>query len=160
LLTDVNAAAISLAFANITCAAERLISGGARSAVDFAFRHVSALDDVDGPFDAIIANPPYIADPARRIYRDGGAMHGGEVSVAWAKAAAEKLESGGVLLLYTGSAIVGGGDRLRVALGDALNGFDLSYRELDPDVFGEELERDDYADVERIAVVGLVAVKP
>ena len=38
-------------------------------------------------------------------------------------------------------------------------GFDVSYGEIDPDVFGEELEREDYADVDRIAVVGLVAVK-
>ena len=41
----------------------------------------------------------------------------------------------------------------------ALDGFDVSYREIDPDVFGEELEREDYADVDRVAVVGLVAVK-
>jgi len=34
------------------------------------------------------------------------------------------------------------------------------YRELDPDVFGEELERPAYARVERIAVIGLDVVKP
>lgn len=111
------------------------------------------------PIDCIVANPPYIADAAHRAYRDGGAMHGGEVSLRWARLAAERLPSGGAFLLYTGSAIVNGEDRLQAALLEAMQGFDVSYRELDPDVFGEELERDDYADVERIAVVGLVAVK-
>lgn len=117
------------------------------------------LDAVDGAIDCIIANPPYIADPAHRAYRDGGGMHGGEVSLAWARAAAERLQRGGAFLLYTGSAIVDGRDELKEALLNALAGFDVSYREIDPDVFGEELEREDYADVERIAVVGLVAVK-
>lgn len=32
----------------------------------------------------------------------------------------------------------------------------LSYRELDPDVFGEELEKPVYAGAERIAAVGAV----
>jgi methylase of polypeptide subunit release factors len=111
------------------------------------------------PIDCIIANPPYIADAAHRTYRDGGGMHGGELSLRWAKLAAERLRSGGAFLLYTGSAIVGGEDRLKVALLETLRGFEVSYREIDPDVFGEELEREDYAGVERIAVIGLVAVK-
>jgi SAM-dependent methyltransferase len=111
------------------------------------------------PIDCIVANPPYIADAAHRAYRDGGAMHGGEVSLAWARLAAERLPLGGAFLLYTGSAIVDGEDRLKAALFETLGGFDVNYRELDPDVFGEELQRGDYADVERIAVVGLVAVK-
>lgn len=119
---------------------------------------LSAVSD-DRPIDCIIANPPYIADPAHRAYRDGGAMHGGEISLAWAREAAQRLERGGPLLLYTGSAIVNGEDKLKAALFDELDGFDISYREIDPDVFGEELEREDYADVERIAVIGLVAIK-
>lgn len=111
------------------------------------------------PVDCIIANPPYIADAAHRAYRDGGAMHGAEVSLAWARLAAEQLPSDGALLLYTGSAIVNGEDRLKAALHETLHGFDVAYREIDPDVFGEELDREDYADVERIAAVGCVAVK-
>jgi methylase of polypeptide subunit release factors len=117
------------------------------------------LPDHAPPVDCIVANPPYIADAAHRVYRDGGAMHGAEVSLAWARIAAERLPSGGAFLLYTGSAIVNGEDRLKAALHETLRGFDVGYRELDPDVFGEELEREDYADVERIAAVGIVAVK-
>jgi methylase of polypeptide subunit release factors len=111
------------------------------------------------PIDCIIANPPYLADAAHRAYRDGGDMHGGELSLRWAKLAAERLPPGGVFLLYTGSAIVDGEDRLKAALLETLRGFDTAYSEIDPDVFGEELEREDYAGVERIAVIGLVAVK-
>lgn len=120
---------------------------------------LSDVPDVNGAVDCIIANPPYIIDSTRRAYRDGGGMHGAEVSLAWAAAAAERLERGGVLLLYTGSAIVGGEDEFKAALLETLGGFDVSYRELDPDVFGEELECDEYADVERIAVVGARAIK-
>lgn len=109
--------------------------------------------------DLIIANPPYIIDGAHRAYRDGGGAHGAEVSLAWARDAARRLKSGGAFVLYTGSAIVDGRDALKDALGDILEGFDVRYQEIDPDVFGEELEREAYADVERIAVVGIVAVK-
>jgi methylase of polypeptide subunit release factors len=151
LFSDINPKALELAMANAFAAA---IPGAC------LFRVGDGIPEVDGrAFDLVIANPPYIADPAHRAYRDGGAMHGGEVSLAWARAAAQRLERGGAFLLYTGSAIVDGRDDLKGALLDALAGFEVSYREIDPDVFGEELDREDYADVERIAAVGLVAVK-
>ena len=35
-------------------------------------------------------------------------------------------------------------------------GCTMAYREIDPDVFGEELERPAYRDVERIAAIGAV----
>jgi hypothetical protein len=84
------------------------------------------------------------------------------LSVAWAAAALEKLRPGGRMLLYTGSAICDGGhDHLRQALVEltAARGAELSYREIDPDVFGEELETQAYRDVERIAVVGAVITR-
>lgn len=155
-LIDINPAALRMAKANALNAEINFrISGAER----WRFATGDTLDIVEGDIDCIIANPPYIADAAHRAYRDGGGMHGGEVSVAWTQMAAERLVSGGAFLLYTGSAIVDGEDRLKTALFDALDGFDVSYREIDPDVFGEELEREDYTEVERIAVVGLVAVK-
>ena len=152
-LTDINRAALRLAAINWV--ANEFPFGGVM------FSQGDALESVTHgpPIDCIIANPPYIADAGRRAYRDGGGMHGGEVSIAWAKAAADRLTSGGAFLLYTGSAIAAGEDRLKAALHDVLDGFDIAYRELDPDVFGEELERTEYADVERIAVVGVVARK-
>jgi len=148
LATDINPAALRLARIN-----------AAHAGVHIDAIQTSTLDGLDGDIDCIIANPPYIADPTHRAYRDGGNMHGGALSLAWAKAAAARLKSGGAFLLYTGSAIVNGEDRLKAALLEALDGFDVRYSELDPDVFGEELDRPDYANVERIAVVGLVAKK-
>ena len=152
-LSDINRAALRLAAINWM--ANEFPFGGVM------FSQGDVLDGVTygPPIDCIIANPPYIADAAHRAYRDGGGRHGAAVSIAWAKAAAERLTQGGAFLLYTGSAIVEGEDRLKAALHEALDGFDMSYRELDPDVFGEELERDEYAEVERIAVVGVVATK-
>ena len=147
-LTDINPQALRFA---------RINADFAGIAIDTVLS--DALGAVAGDIDCIIANPPYIADPARRAYRDGGSLHGGEVSLAWTEAAAQRLASGGTFLLYTGSAIINGEDRLKAALIGALQGFDVSYRELDPDVFGEELNQPAYANADRIAVVGLVAIK-
>lgn len=155
-LLDINPAALQLARANALHAEISFRISGAQR---WRFQQARSLSAVEGAIDCIIANPPYIADPAHRAYRDGGGMHGGEISLTWAREAAERLERGGAFLLYTGAAILNGEDRLKAALYEALDGFDISYSELDPDVFGEELEREDYAGVERIAVVGLVAVK-
>jgi len=41
-----------------------------------------------------------------------------------------------------------------------LQGVPHEYFELDPDVFGEELENPPYAAADRIAVVGLDALRP
>lgn len=148
-LTDINPAALELARANL-----------AHAGLDTAeFVECDALTGVDGAIDVIIANPPYIADPSHRAYRDGGDLFGGAVSVRWAQEAARRLASRGVFVLYTGSAVVNGEHVLRAPLLEALQGFDVLYGEIDPDVFGEELEREDYAQVERIAVIGVVAVK-
>jgi methylase of polypeptide subunit release factors len=155
-VTDINPQALALAKANLLHATTNFqIKRGEH----WRFRCCDGLSGVDGEIDTIIANPPYLNDPTHRAYRDGGGPHGAALSLAWAEEAAGRLKSGGAFLLYTGSAIVRGADLLRSLLADILFDFDVSYREIDPDVFGEELAREDYADVERIAVVGVVAVK-
>jgi SAM-dependent methyltransferase len=120
------------------------------------------LTDVDGAFDLIISNPPFMIDPAGRAYRDGGGEHGHELSLAIIDAAAERLEPGGSLVLFSGTGIVDGQDPFRAAAADRLAGTDLiwSYREVDPDVYDEELDGPAYAHAERIAVVVLTAVRP
>ncbi|MEZ6023804.1 MAG: methyltransferase [Hyphomonadaceae bacterium] len=148
LATDINPLALRYAAINF-----------AHEGVDVRTLETSGLDAVPDPIDIVVANPPYIADDARRAYRDGGAMHGAALSLDWAKAAAARLPRHGQLLLYTGSAIVGGRDGFKDALFEALPGFDIEYEEIDPDVFSEELEREAYADVERIAVMGVNAVR-
>lgn len=118
------------------------------------FRKAALLDGTDGDFDAIIANPPYIRDPDHRLYRDGGG-DGTAIALAMASAALPRLRPGGRLILYTGAPIVAGRDALRPALAHLAerHGGALRYAELDPDVFGEELDSPAYADVERIALV-------
>ena len=120
------------------------------------------LDGVTGEFDLAIANPPFILDGAGRFYRDGGGMHGARLSLDWALAAARRIAPGGRILLYTGSAIIDGEDRLRSALeaGLAASGCALRYEELDPDIFGEQLDQPGYEEVERIAAVGAVIGRP
>ena len=149
-LTDINAAALRLARLNAEFAG-----------VPVETVETEGLEAVEGPIALALANPPYIADEAGREYRDGGGMHGGRLSVQMAKAAARRLEPGGRLILYTGAAIVDGRDEVREALESEMTaaGCALAYRELDPDVFGEELDEPAYRDVERIAVVAAVATK-
>ena len=113
-------------------------------------------------FDIIAANPPYIAGDGDRVYRDGGDQLGAQVALDWVRAGVRRLAPGGRFLLYTGSAIVAGRDGVRETLtriardGD----FELSYEEIDPDVFGGTLRQDAYCDVERIAAVGAVLTAP
>ncbi len=149
-LTDVNAEALEMARVNAQHAGVRaeLVCG-------------CGLGAVEGPVDLILANPPYLVDGGKRVYRDGGDMHGARLSLGWALEAAHRLDPGGRLLLYTGSAIVKGHDVLRSALGEHLAplGCDLRYREIDPDIFGEELREPGYRDVERIAAVGAVITR-
>lgn len=122
------------------------------------FAQANGLEGAPDGLDLVIANPPYMAASAQ-TYRDGGDMHGARLSLDWARGALMRLKPGGRMCLYTGSAIAAGGaDRLRLGLERlcAEAGADLDYREIDPDVFGEELEREAYAGVERIAAVGCV----
>lgn len=149
-MTDINPKALRFAAINT-----------AHAGVEAEFLETNGLEGVEGPVDVALANPPYIIDAKGRAYRDGGDMHGGRIALDMACAAAERLGPGGQLLLYTGSAIIDGRDPLCAALAEAMadRDCDFRWRELDPDVFGEELDGEAYADVERIAAIGAVATK-
>lgn len=113
-------------------------------------------------FDLIVANPPYIRDPAARLYRDGGSNFGLELSLRIVKHALELLAPGGRLLLYTGVAMTN--DQSNPLLAEltpyfASQNFHWKYEEIDPDIFGEELEQPEYLGVNRIAAVGLTVVR-
>jgi methylase of polypeptide subunit release factors len=146
-MTDVNPAALRLAAINAEAASVSVC------AVESA-----TLDAIAAPIDLALANPPYIIDDGARTYRDGGGMLGGQISVDMARMATRRLAPRGRLILYTGSAIVRGEDLLGGALATLAReaGCSLGYRELDPDVFGEELQRPAYAEVDRIAVVAAI----
>lgn len=150
-LTDINAKALRLARVN-----------AAHVGLEPVLVETDSLDGIDGGFDVILANPPYIIDPEERAYRHGGDLHGGRLSLEMAEDALNALNPGGRLLLYTGAAIVRGSNPLCEELATLCRdrGCSLTCRELDPDVFGEELSRPEYADVDRIAVIGAIAVRP
>lgn len=130
------------------------------AAVTVSAVHSDLLSGVDGDFDLIVANPPYMADPAGRAYRDGGGSLGAGLSLKIVGSALDRLAPGGTLLLYTGAAIVNGVDTFELAAAPLLDAFTWSYEEIDPDVFGEELEQSSYGHVDRIAAVVLVARRP
>ncbi|MFD1952581.1 methyltransferase [Sphingomonas arantia] len=145
--TDINGHALRLARINA-------------AAAGFAIETIetSGLDDVPAPFDLALLNPPYLMDDDSRAYRDGGGMHGAQLPFDLTLAALGKLSGTGRAILYTGSAILDGQDPLKARLVQAAgdHGCTLRYREIDPDVFGEELDRPQYAEVERIALVSAV----
>ena len=150
-LTDLNPKALRLA---------RINAAAAGIAVETI--ESDTLDAVSDPIDLAVINPPYIVDDGDRAYRDGGGMHGGEVPFKMTEMAARRLAPGGRLILYTGAAIVGGRNALCDAIGVVASELGLSHqcREMDPDVFGEELSRPAYIDVERIALVAVTMERP
>jgi SAM-dependent methyltransferase len=123
--------------------------------------HSDLLTGVDGSFDLIVSNPPFMIDPAGRAYRDGGGPGGHEVSLRIIDTARTRLAPGGSLVLFSGAGIVEGRDPLLEAATRRLAGSGLtwSYREVDPDVYGEELDGPAYAWADRIAVVLLTATR-
>ena len=150
-LCDINPAAVRLARVNLAAA------GVPASVIES-----NGLDQVEGGFDLAVINPPYIVDPDGPAYRDGGGNHGAQVALELSAEAVDRLNPDGRLILYTGSPIIAGKDRLRATLAQlaADYGASLSYREIDPDVFGEELARPVYRDVDRIALVAAVITAP
>lgn len=118
------------------------------------------LTRVDGSFDLIVANPPYMRDEGARVYRDGGGRFGEALSLRIVREALSRLAPGGSLLLYTGTAVVAGEDVFHQAVHPLLSGYEARYEEIDPDVFGEELSRPGYERVERIAAIALCVRKP
>ena len=119
------------------------------------------LDGITGLFDLIVANPPYMLDASERTYRHGGGSLGAQLSLRIVEQACERLGSGGSLLLYTGVAIIDGRDALLDAVRLRLAGpaWSWVYREIDPDVFGEQLSEPGYEQVERIAAVVLTVTR-
>lgn len=147
---DVNPHALAFAEVNASMAD---VPGG-------EFVRSDVLAGVDGAIDLVLANPPYMADPLARAYRHGGGELGEGLAVRIAAEALARLAPGGQLILYTGAPVVDGRDLFLEAARDvcARAGATWTYREIDPDVFGEEItDNDAYANADRIAAVALVA---
>jgi methylase of polypeptide subunit release factors len=146
LMLDINA--LALRYASVNAA----LNGVSAQAV-----HSNILGNTSGAFDLIVSNPPYLIDGKGRAYRHGGGRFGEGLSIEILKQSLVRLSAGGTFLLYTGSAIVDGADELKASCRSLLeaSNFSWSYEEIDPDVFGEELEMPAYAAVDRIAAVVL-----
>lgn len=143
-LVDVNASALKLAAINAAAAGVAV--------------ETLRSDSVPDGADLIIANPPYVIDAAGRAYRDGGSLLGGAIALDWARQAIACLAPGGAMVLYTGAAYADGQAPLLDQLVRACSaaGASLAVSEIDPDVFGDELDQPQYAQVERIAAVSAV----
>jgi methylase of polypeptide subunit release factors len=148
---DINDCALALTAVNARLA----------GASNVTTRKSDLLNGIDGDFDLIVSNPPYLLDPGKRAYRHGGGKRGAGLSLAIVEAALERLRGGGRLMLYTGVAITAEGDAFMAEIAPLLarRCSCWHYEELDPDVFGEELAAPGYEDAERICAVWLHAVK-
>jgi len=147
LMTDVNEAALQMSRINSNFA-------GTNNCLSI---DSDLFERVDGKFDLIVSNPPYLNDPLERKYRHGGGILGSELSKKIVETSLSRLAPLGTLLLYTGSPIIDGVDAFYGAVKKLLSqkSFGWSYEEIDPDVFGEELDTSTYRSADRIAVVVL-----
>lgn len=145
-LLDINQRAVEFAATNI-----------ALNAIPFtAAQHSDILSAWSGHADLIVANPPYLVDSEFRAYRHGGGDWGASLSVRILEQALSHLSPAGHLLLYTGTAIVEGQDKfLETARPVLERTVRYRYDEIDPDVFGEELDKWPYDQADRIATVML-----
>lgn len=150
LAVDINEAALELTRVN-----------AATAGVTVEALRSDLLSAVDGDIDLIVANPPYLVDVDERAYRHGGGPLGAGLSLKILDAGIERLSPGGTLLLYTGAAVIDGTDPFRATAEMRLRGSGMrwTYDEIDPDVFGEELNGGAYASSDRIAAVLLTARK-
>lgn len=146
-LVEINGTAAQLARVNTRCASVEV--------------EILLSDRIPEGCDVVIANPPYMMDSAHRSYRDGGAMLGGQIAHDWVSQALDCLVPGGTILLYTGAAVVSGQAPLVDEIKSLCREADakLQIEEIDPDVFGEELDNPRYSRVERIAALGIRITK-
>ena len=150
-MVDINAAALRLARVNAALAGIDVIE----------VLQSDLLADVPGMFDLIVSNPPYLPDPRCRLYRNGGGRLGEGRSVEMVRTVMGSLRPGGTLRLNPGAAMVGGDNLFVQDGGVLLDGGPVVWQatELDPDVFGEELEEGPLSVAERIAAICLTVTR-
>jgi len=158
-LTDINPLALDYARTNAQLA-------GCSDRVKLVQSNLFQAFGPNEKFDLIVSNPPYMIDTnvdEKRLYRDGGGNLGIEIANAIVKESLPRLSDGGTLAIYTGVPIVNGIDPFWESITEELAKYNMldtaKYFEIDVDVYGEEIETDAYKNVERIAVVGLIAHK-
>jgi methylase of polypeptide subunit release factors len=147
ILADINPKALRYSRVNATLNGVR----NARTVLSDVFSKINEGGNL------IISNPPYLVDRRARAYRHGGGPLGFDLAIRIVDEGMDRLYPGGRLFLYSGAPVVGGVDEFLTALRPRLEARPCryTYEEIDPDVFGEELESAPYDRVDRIAVVGL-----
>jgi SAM-dependent methyltransferase len=144
-LADINSNALTFARANAS------IAGQEATIVES-----DLFAALDGQFDLIVMNPPYLCDDKQRVYRHGGDNYGTALPVRMVKEALGRLAPRGVLLAYTGAPILRDEDHFFRDIQPLLPpSASFGYEEIDPDIFNQELTKPAYADVDRIAAVTL-----
>lgn len=148
---DVNPRALALAEVNARLA----------GAHNVTLRRSDLFSGLEGDFDLIVSNPPFVQDPEARAYRHGGGEHGSALSRRIVEESLGRLRPGGNLMLYTGVAFSGAQDHFLESIRPTLEREcgAWTYEELDPDIFGGQLGGQGYEAVERIAAVWLQATK-
>jgi SAM-dependent methyltransferase len=148
---------VDLVLGDINAKALRYSMVNARlNACDARVAQSDVLNGIEGDADVIIANPPYLLDNAKRLYRHGDGQFGEGLSVRIVRECMPRLRRRGTLVVYTGTAIVDGVDTFSEAVRPLLKNQDsVTYETIDVDVFGEELNEQPYRHVDRIAVVAL-----
>lgn len=151
---DINPRALALAAVNVRVAGLENVQL-ARS---------DLLAALDGEFDLIVSNPPFMVDDDQRTYCHGGGSLGEGLSLSIVACAIKRLAPGGQLVLYTCVAMIDGSDPFmescRAMLAAAGEAWNWHYQETDPDVFGGELGDDLHARTDRIAAVTLIIRRP
>ncbi len=146
---DINTLALQYAAINAQCNE----ANNVRTVCSNLYQHI------DGYFDFITANPPYLVDTKQRLYRHGGDLMGAALSLDIVQASLDHLAVNGTLLLYTGVVIAQGQDLFYNALQSLMAPrqalFSMHYEEIDPDIFADELSEAIYPGAERIAAVVL-----
>lgn len=150
--TDINPQALSFSAVNAQAAQ-----------IDLALQHSDILDNIDAKFDFIFANPPYLVDDEQRQYRHGGQLDGAEMAFAILQQGIQQLAPNGHLFLYSGAAISQDNNLLYTAIKIFMQDYPTyqwQYQEIDPDVFGEELEHSQYQHIDRISLALITVQAP
>lgn len=156
-LTDTNEEALRFSRINLAINGD---TGAPVALTPFTVQRSDLMEQLEGEFDLILANPPFMADHRGRAYRDGAGELGTGLSARILREASARLAPGGRLLLYTGSPIRHGQDLVRAHADREIPATcTYEYFEIDPDVFGEELATETYRQVDRLAAVGIIVTR-
>ena len=126
----------------------------------------NTLAEVPDPIDLLLASPPSLPDPRQRGGQDDVRVWGTQEALGVVDTALQRLAPGGRLLMCTGAPVVRGVDQLwhqlqeRLAHATRERHAVCRYQMIEADIHSQALGQPAYAEVERIAAVGLSVLIP